>query len=128
MDTRKLQTLANEVAFVLFATSLERPGYLMQEWLKHVPCFADRNYTGCPGVIYAIMKIIDPTSIHNLLSADIWTNELSHSEPEFCHGPVILSPSKEPHVCIGQLLWYRQTSAIWPNECACIILPKSSSK
>ena len=65
------------------------------------------------------MEIIDATGIHYLFSGDVWAGELADAVSELCHGSVILRTSKEPHVGIGQVFWYRQGFAVWPYKCTC---------
>lgn len=51
-----------------------QPSHLMQEGLKHVPCLGDSYDAGSPGVVDAIMKVINAAGIHDLLSRDVWAS------------------------------------------------------
>ena len=93
--------------------------HLMQEWLEHISCLGHCNDTCSPGVVHTIMEIINPTRIHNLLSGDVWASQLPNAVPELSHCSVVLSTSKQTHVSVGQILWYRQGFAVWPHESTC---------
>ena len=100
----------------------------MQERLKDISGFGHCNHTGSPGVVHTIMEVIDPTRIHNLLPGDVWASQLADAVPELCHCSVILSPPKEAHVSIGQILRHRQGLAIWPYKSPCMHSSDSSSE
>ncbi len=91
----------------------------MQERLKHVASLGYCNDAGCAGVVDAIVEIIDPAGIHNLFSGYILADQLANACAEFCHRPVVLCATKEPHVCIGQTLKDWQRFAIWAHKGTC---------
>ncbi|KAA6418738.1 MAG: hypothetical protein FRX49_11391 [Trebouxia sp. A1-2] len=45
--------------------------HLMQEGFKHIPSLRDSYNAGSPGVVDAIMEVINAAGIHNLLSRDV---------------------------------------------------------
>ena len=93
-----------------------QPCHLMQEGLKHIPSLRDGYDAGSPGVVDAIMEVINAAGIHNLLSRYVRASQLANSIPEFCHGSVILGSPKQAHVSIRQVLWHWQCLAIRPNK------------
>jgi hypothetical protein len=99
---------------------IAQPSHLMQEGLKHIPCLRDSYDAGSPGVVDAIMEVINATGIHDLLSRDVWASQLANAISELCHRSVILGSPKQAHVSIRQVLWHWQCLAIRPNKRTCI--------
>ncbi len=99
---------------------IAHPFHLVQEGLKHISCLRDSYDTGSPGVVDAIMEVINAAGIHDLLSRDVWASKLANAISELCHGSVILGSPKQAHVSIWQVLWYWQCLAIRPNKCTYI--------
>lgn len=92
----------------------------MQKGLEDISRFGDGNHACSPGVVHPVMKVINPTCIHNLLSGNVGACQLANAVPELSHGSVVLSTSKEAHVSIWQVLWHRQGFAVWPHKSTCM--------
>ena len=93
--------------------------HLMQERLKDISSLGDSNDASCPGVVHAVMEVINATSIHNLLPGDVGAGQVTDAISELRHCSVVLSTAKEAHVGIGQVLWHRQSLAVRPHKGTC---------
>lgn len=90
---------------------------LMEEGLEDVAGFADRDHARGPGVVHAVVEVVDAARVHDLLAADVRADQLAHPEPELGHRAVVLRPAEQPHVRVRQVRRDRQALAVRAHEC-----------
>mmetsp|Transcript_10581 Transcript_10581/g.29129 ORF Transcript_10581/g.29129 Transcript_10581/m.29129 type:complete len:579 (+) Transcript_10581:741-2477(+) len=76
---------------------------LVQKRLKEVARLGNGDDAGSPGVVDAVVEVINAARVDNLFARNVRAGHAADAGVEFGHGPVVLGPAKEPHVRVREL-------------------------